>query len=779
MSKISRLKGFTLLETLIVIGVTAVVASVGVSSYVSQQKAKVLDNTAQEIVGYLRYAQQKSIAQEQGEQWGIHFENPAEGKDFYALYTGAAYSSPAETKYLPAGITFQTPTSGNSVDMSLSKLTGFLTDSSYQQIILEDASGRTINVLICKQGLIASNKDIEICGDIDTTPPEIGEVIASNVLYNSYVDSPFDLSASVSEPEGGLLSCEYTINGGVDWNEATKSGTGPLYTCTKTGITASDGASLSLNMRSTSEGGTGTGTSVTRTVDATSPICSDNYEDNSWVAGSSIDITVSCNDDKSGVASTKYCIDTANTCSPASSYTTSVSVTCALGNNCIQYFRYNAQDNVNNTSTIYSTRVRQDTKNPTATDNWTDNWTSTSPVSVTITPSDGSGSGIKATYYCIDTANTCTPTTSGTVASVSCASGSICSQYVRYYTKDNANNVSSTYSKRVRQDKQVPTDGTLSAVADNQKVSLSWTAASDGSGSGLASSNTYKLVYLTSGYPAANCTTGNQIYLGTGTSYSHTGLTNDTTYYYRLCAYDVVGNISTGSTKSAMPEQILLDNGETCALAGECLSGYCYVDNDGDRYAPSSGTKKCQPSSQLSGIDCDDNNASIYPGVVVGVKDCDYLNYYYIYGTQSSTTTSYCRYRNYADENKVCQADGTISNPSCSSYTTSTYATCGTCQYVGSCTSSLKSCADYSGATSCGTCSTCRLGNCVTCTWQYAGSDDIRASGYQSYISCDITNANKLVWSMTGGGCGSKASEAITNILYTPVTVNIQKCVCQ
>ena len=64
-----RVFGFTLLEVLIVIALTATIAGVGISSYIGQQRAKALDNTVQEIVGFLRYAQQKSIAQEQGGQW--------------------------------------------------------------------------------------------------------------------------------------------------------------------------------------------------------------------------------------------------------------------------------------------------------------------------------------------------------------------------------------------------------------------------------------------------------------------------------------------------------------------------------------------------------------------------------------------------------------------------------------------------------------------------------------------------------------------------------------
>ncbi|MFA4833996.1 MAG: hypothetical protein WC619_04095 [Patescibacteria group bacterium] len=53
------------------------------------------------------------------------------------------------------------------------------------------------------------------------------------------------------------------------------------------------------------------------------------------------------------------------------------------------------------------------------------------------------------------------------------------------------------------------------------------------------------------------------------------------------------------------------ENGETCSSEGGCISGNCYVDTDGDRYAIISGTKKCQANPQL-GTDCNDSNAALY-----------------------------------------------------------------------------------------------------------------------------------------------------------------------
>jgi hypothetical protein len=100
------------------------------------------------------------------------------------------------------------------------------------------------------------------------------------------------------------------------------------------------------------------------------------------------------------------------------------------------------------------------------------------------------------------------------------------------------------------EDTMPPIDGTISATPGNGQVSLSWSGFSDSS-SGLKSSDTYKIVRSTGGSPSAQCTSGTQVYLGNGTSTTDTGLTNGVTYYYRACAYDNAGNISSGAAASA------------------------------------------------------------------------------------------------------------------------------------------------------------------------------------------------------------------------------------
>jgi len=118
--------------------------------------------------------------------------------------------------------------------------------------------------------------------------------------------------------------------------------------------------------------------------------------------------------------------------------------------------------------------------------------------------------------------------------------------------KDAAGNVSATASDTIVLDLTAPSRGTLTATAGNGQVALSWSGVTE-SGSGLVTANTYKLVVGRTGFPSATCPDGELVYQGTGTSYTHTGRTNGTTYYYRVCATDKAGNASSGATASATP----------------------------------------------------------------------------------------------------------------------------------------------------------------------------------------------------------------------------------
>src|SRR5439155_25288585 len=82
-------------------------------------------------------------------------------------------------------------------------------------------------------------------------------------------------------------------------------------------------------------------------------------------------------------------------------------------------------------------------------------------------------------------------------------------------------------------------------ISGSSQVTVSWSGVTD-AGSGLAPAP-YKLFSSTTDFPAS-CT-GTPLFSGSQISFTHSSLTNGTTYFYRLCATDNAGNTSSGITE--------------------------------------------------------------------------------------------------------------------------------------------------------------------------------------------------------------------------------------
>jgi YD repeat-containing protein len=122
--------------------------------------------------------------------------------------------------------------------------------------------------------------------------------------------------------------------------------------------------------------------------------------------------------------------------------------------------------------------------------------------------------------------------------------------YARF--NDQAGNVSQMYSSTIMLDTVPPSDGSVSATVGDGQNALTWSGFNDAS-SGIGS---YRLVFATAGTPAS-CDAGTTLYNGPLTGYVHSGLQNGITYYYRVCAVDRAGNVSSGATQAFVPSPTL------------------------------------------------------------------------------------------------------------------------------------------------------------------------------------------------------------------------------
>ncbi len=150
------MKGFTLLETLLTLGIVAIIAAISLMSLSNFNKDKVLAIEAEKVLSLITKARSLTLAAKDGSAYGVHFE---ERKT--VLFKGGSYSSGASTnqiQLLNDEITISAiALTGGGAEVVFQKLTGVTTQNGTVTLAAIRDASQTKIITIAVTGIAYSN----------------------------------------------------------------------------------------------------------------------------------------------------------------------------------------------------------------------------------------------------------------------------------------------------------------------------------------------------------------------------------------------------------------------------------------------------------------------------------------------------------------------------------------------------------------------------------------------------------------------------------------------
>lgn len=152
--------GFTLIEVLIVLGISVLLITTASLTLFSTKAVRDLQLTGQELSTQIQEIRTRSINQQDGKTWGILFINsPGDESDRYEVFSGPNYASGDVERefWLQRNVRFIEPPSANNLEVSFDPITG--RPNEVAEIILTNASGLEFGITINALGRITTEFD--------------------------------------------------------------------------------------------------------------------------------------------------------------------------------------------------------------------------------------------------------------------------------------------------------------------------------------------------------------------------------------------------------------------------------------------------------------------------------------------------------------------------------------------------------------------------------------------------------------------------------------------
>jgi Tfp pilus assembly protein FimT len=148
-------RGFTITELLIIITVFAVLLTIGIPSLRFFQQSAHLDDAAGEIKSALLLAQNRTLASESAQQYGIFFQDTSSPHQ-YTLFRGDSFASrdisADQTFQLQNGLTFSQINFGGSKEVVFQRISGEPNQEGF--VVVRAQSGDTRTIFVNASGAI-------------------------------------------------------------------------------------------------------------------------------------------------------------------------------------------------------------------------------------------------------------------------------------------------------------------------------------------------------------------------------------------------------------------------------------------------------------------------------------------------------------------------------------------------------------------------------------------------------------------------------------------------
>ncbi len=220
------MKGFTLLEIVIVVALSAVLSTFGIVSFRSLQNYTELDSAANQIVAVLREARDRALTGSAPGGYGIHFE-----ENRYVRFVGPSYASGTPTNviyYAPSSLQLYDIHAGGDSNIIFDPVDGAPDSSGSTSIRIIDDPSQYRTIHIFSTGAIGTGDAIASTGGraVDTRHAhfDLGWSIQSaNILTLRFSDSPNpDTVQNIS-----MASYKNAGNTEFDWSGTVTVGGAP------------------------------------------------------------------------------------------------------------------------------------------------------------------------------------------------------------------------------------------------------------------------------------------------------------------------------------------------------------------------------------------------------------------------------------------------------------------------------------------------------------------------------------------------------------------------